>query len=310
MPSGAAWVGAHESCAASARERVVGARRRNSRRVCRAFSSVSGVPDRVQPLCDAAVLLRGAGRRLRANAWRSASGSSISRSARSAALSPSSSAGSWTNWDVPISLAVGLGLLIGAAGGLANGLLTVRTGINGFIITLATASVFTGVNFGVTESIPFYNLPARFCRLRHGALFRHTLSARAARRGRRDARFLPRPHRAWALSAGCRRKPSRGRAFRHSARPNDRPRPRALRTPGGGRSDPRGRSTRVGAAHHWDRLAHHLLRRSHHRRRRSDRRLYIRRGHVPRGRAHRANSEWHGAGESRPLLGPVSSWRA
>ncbi|HSU98849.1 MAG TPA: ABC transporter permease [Roseiarcus sp.] len=62
----------------------------------------------------------------------------------------------------PISLAVGLGLLIGAAGGLANGLLTVRTGINGFIITLATASVFTGVNFGVTESIPFYNLPAAF----------------------------------------------------------------------------------------------------------------------------------------------------
>ncbi len=62
----------------------------------------------------------------------------------------------------PISLAIGLGLLIGAAGGLANGVLTVRTGINGFIITLATASVFTGVNFGVTESIPFYNLPAAF----------------------------------------------------------------------------------------------------------------------------------------------------
>jgi ribose transport system permease protein len=62
----------------------------------------------------------------------------------------------------PIALAVGVGLLIGAGGGLANGLLTVRTGINGFIITLATASVFTGVNFGVTESIPFYNLPAAF----------------------------------------------------------------------------------------------------------------------------------------------------
>jgi ribose transport system permease protein len=49
--------------------------------------------------------------------------------------------------------------VIGAAGGLINGLLTVRTGINGFIITLATASAFTGINFGLTESIPFYKMP-------------------------------------------------------------------------------------------------------------------------------------------------------
>jgi ribose transport system permease protein len=62
----------------------------------------------------------------------------------------------------PIALAVALGLVIGAGGGLLNGLLTVRTGINGFIITLATASVFTGINFGVTESIPFYDMPPAF----------------------------------------------------------------------------------------------------------------------------------------------------
>ena len=69
--------------AASARERVVGASRRNSRRVCRAFSSVSGVPDRVQPLCDAPVLLRGAGRRLRADACsRRRAAQSIDRRAR------------------------------------------------------------------------------------------------------------------------------------------------------------------------------------------------------------------------------------
>jgi ribose transport system permease protein len=63
---------------------------------------------------------------------------------------------------LPIAPAVLLGLAIGAAGGLANGLLTVRTGINGFIITLATASVFTGLNLGITEAIPFYNLPPAF----------------------------------------------------------------------------------------------------------------------------------------------------
>jgi ribose transport system permease protein len=62
-------------------------------------------------------------------------------------------------WGVPIPVAVLLGLLIGALGGLLNGFLTVFTGINGFIITLATLSVFTGINLGITESVPFYALP-------------------------------------------------------------------------------------------------------------------------------------------------------
>ncbi|HEY5081630.1 MAG TPA: ABC transporter permease [Bauldia sp.] len=62
-------------------------------------------------------------------------------------------------YGVPIVVAVPLALLIGAAGGLLNGVLTVRTGINGFIITLATASAFTGIDFGITESIPFYKMP-------------------------------------------------------------------------------------------------------------------------------------------------------
>jgi ribose transport system permease protein len=58
-----------------------------------------------------------------------------------------------------IALAGGLALTIGALGGLINGLLTVRTGVNAFIITLATASAFTGINFGLTGSIPFYKMP-------------------------------------------------------------------------------------------------------------------------------------------------------
>ena len=60
---------------------------------------------------------------------------------------------------IPLLLAIPLAILIGALGGLINGLLTVRTGINGFIITLATASAFTGINLGITRSIPFYNMP-------------------------------------------------------------------------------------------------------------------------------------------------------
>lgn len=63
-------------------------------------------------------------------------------------------------WGFPIALAVPLALLIGAVAGAINGFLTVRTGINGFIITLATASAFTGINLGITQSIPFYKMPA------------------------------------------------------------------------------------------------------------------------------------------------------
>lgn len=62
-------------------------------------------------------------------------------------------------FGLPIILAVPLAVAIGALGGLINGLLTERTGINGFIITLATASAFTGINLGITESIPFYDMP-------------------------------------------------------------------------------------------------------------------------------------------------------
>ena len=80
---------------------------------------------------------------------------------------------------VPIILAVPLALLIGAGGGLINGLLTVRTGINGFIITLATASAFTGINFGITQSIPFYKMPAPLVAFgeRHIGIFPYLLVA-------------------------------------------------------------------------------------------------------------------------------------
>ena len=63
---------------------------------------------------------------------------------------------------VPLWLALPLALLIGVGGGLINGVLTARTGINGFIITLASGSAFTGINLGLTESKPFHGIPAEF----------------------------------------------------------------------------------------------------------------------------------------------------
>jgi ribose transport system permease protein len=60
---------------------------------------------------------------------------------------------------LPLAAAIPLALAIGALAGIINGQLIVRTGINAFIITLATGSAFTGINFGVTRSIPFYKMP-------------------------------------------------------------------------------------------------------------------------------------------------------
>ncbi|MGB3582754.1 MAG: ABC transporter permease [Roseiarcus sp.] len=62
-------------------------------------------------------------------------------------------------FGAPLWLAVPIAITIGVLGGLVNGLLAARTGINGFIVTLATASAFTGVNLGLTKSVPFYKMP-------------------------------------------------------------------------------------------------------------------------------------------------------
>ena len=63
-------------------------------------------------------------------------------------------------WHLPLPLAVLLALAIGLLAGLLNGLLIAWSGINGFIITLATSSAFTGISLGLTQAIPFYQLPA------------------------------------------------------------------------------------------------------------------------------------------------------
>lgn len=71
-------------------------------------------------------------------------------------------------WGWPTVPAVLAALAVGAAAGCLNGWLTVRTGINGFIVTLATASAFTGINLGITQAVPFYNLPADFVAFGNG----------------------------------------------------------------------------------------------------------------------------------------------
>ncbi len=71
-------------------------------------------------------------------------------------------------WGFPTIVAIALGLVLGTAAGLINGLLTTRTGINGFIITLATASAFSGITIGLNDAKPFYNLPSAYVRFGQG----------------------------------------------------------------------------------------------------------------------------------------------
>lgn len=62
-------------------------------------------------------------------------------------------------WGLPAPLAVALALAIGLVCGAANGALIRISGISAFVITLATLSIYKGINLGVTEAQPFYGVP-------------------------------------------------------------------------------------------------------------------------------------------------------
>jgi len=68
-------------------------------------------------------------------------------------------AGSMEVWGLPAPLAALLGLGVGIASGFLNGYITVKTGISAFVVTLATLSIFKGINLGITEAQPFYQIP-------------------------------------------------------------------------------------------------------------------------------------------------------
>jgi ribose transport system permease protein len=68
--------------------------------------------------------------------------------------------GAMEAYGLALALAIPFALAIGALAGLINGILIARSGVNAFVITLATGSAYTGINFGLTRSIPFYKMPA------------------------------------------------------------------------------------------------------------------------------------------------------
>lgn len=74
-------------------------------------------------------------------------------------LAAISFAGMMEVWGLPWPIAAFLALGIGLLAGFANGVLCAYTGISAFVITLATLSVYKGINLGITEAQPFYNVP-------------------------------------------------------------------------------------------------------------------------------------------------------
>ncbi len=61
-----------------------------------------------------------------------------------------------------IWVAILLGILVGCLAGIINGLIITKTGINAFVTTLGTASVYTGIVLGVTKGYPYMNIPSSF----------------------------------------------------------------------------------------------------------------------------------------------------
>jgi len=74
-------------------------------------------------------------------------------------LAAISFAGALEVWGLPAPIALVFALFVGALCGMANGILIRITGISAFVITLATLSIYKGINLGITEAQPFYGIP-------------------------------------------------------------------------------------------------------------------------------------------------------
>lgn len=74
-------------------------------------------------------------------------------------LAAISFAGSMEVWGLPVPLALLVAVVTGIVCGAINGILIRISGISAFVITLATLSIYKGINLGITEAQPFYGVP-------------------------------------------------------------------------------------------------------------------------------------------------------
>ena len=73
-------------------------------------------------------------------------------------------------WNIPLVIAVILGVLTATILGLINGSLSVRFKIHPMMITLATMTIFKGVAYLITKSQSIFNLPASLKYLGQGRI--------------------------------------------------------------------------------------------------------------------------------------------
>jgi ribose transport system permease protein len=66
----------------------------------------------------------------------------------------------WQKLGLPPALAIVAGLAVGMAGGAANGVLAARFRLHPIVMTLATATVFTGLNYFITRGNAIIGLPS------------------------------------------------------------------------------------------------------------------------------------------------------
>lgn len=76
-------------------------------------------------------------------------------------------------FGLPMTVSIIVGICAGIICGMINGWLIIRSGSSGvasFLVTLATASVFKGINQGITNGMTFYNLPNSYKYIGNGSL--------------------------------------------------------------------------------------------------------------------------------------------
>ena len=70
----------------------------------------------------------------------------------------------------PILAGVGVGIVTGAACGIANGLLITRLRVNPFIVTLGTLGIYRGLTLIISNGLPVHKIPQSFSYLGEGTL--------------------------------------------------------------------------------------------------------------------------------------------
>jgi ribose transport system permease protein len=74
-------------------------------------------------------------------------------------------------FQVPVWLAVTIGLLLGTCLGLFNGVIVTNVRVFPLIVTIATSTVFQGISFIISQSQTFRNYPAEFLFIAKGKFF-------------------------------------------------------------------------------------------------------------------------------------------